>query len=238
MDFDEHVRAIAARDFGEENVDAAVKAWRAWSRAAEDYVPTDDNQYRVCRIGPAYPFNYFGRPFENPWRPPAGFPLEPGAVFGICHFDYTKPIGGLGTSAVNLNSPDDARKEIELFESQAEDYRVGAEIFRGIAASLPPGRRDEAVRMAALGEYLMCTCRTSVHMKRGLIAWRNGDRREVERLARLEYENAKAALKAVDDDSRLGWLASSGYTGGRPQIEWKLRLMSETYGLPPLERTE
>lgn len=77
-----------------------------------------------------------------------------------------------------------------------------------------------------------------MHMKRGLIAWRNGDRREVERLARLEYENAKAALKAVDDDSRLGWLASSGYTGGRPQIEWKLRLMSETYGLPPLERTE
>ena len=42
--------------------------------------------------------------------------------------------------------------------------------------------------------------------------------------------NAKSALAAVDADSRLGWLASSGYTGSRPQIEWKLRKMRELYG--------
>lgn len=35
---------------------------------------------------------------------------------------------------------------------------------------------------------------------------------------------------AVDTDSRLGWLCSSGYTGGRAQIEWKLRKMRELYG--------
>ena len=50
-------------------------------------------------------------------------------------------------------------------------------------------------------------------------------------LAKKEYENAKAALAVVDEDSRLGWLVSSGYTGGRPQIEWKLRLMERLYGL-------
>lgn len=229
MDFDVHVRAIAARDYGEENADEALRAWRLWSRAAADYVPSDENQYGPCRIGPAYPFNFFGEDMQRGWAPPADFPIEPGAVFRICHFDFAKPIGGLGTAAVGLEG-EQAQKEIELFESQAADYRAGAEAFRRIAASLPDGRRDEAVRMAALGEYLMHTCQTVVNLKRGRIAWRNGDRAEVERLACAEYANAKAALAVVDADSRLGWLASSGYTGGRAQIEWKLRRMRRLYG--------
>ena len=62
------------------------------------------------------------------------------------------------------------------------------------------------------------------------MAWRKGDRAAVLLLARDEYANAQAALKAVDEDSRLGWLASSGYTGSRPQIEWKLRKMRELDG--------
>ena len=53
---------------------------------------------------------------------------------------------------------------------------------------------------------------------------------QIEALAKAEYANAKSALEAVDADSRLGWLASSGYTGSRPQIEWKLRKMRELYG--------
>ena len=229
MDFDAHVRAVAARDFGEANADAAVEAWRRWSRAAADYVPTDENQYGPCRIGPAYPFNFFGEDLQKGWKPPADFPLEPGAKFTICHFDFAKPIWGLGMAAVVLDETKE-RQEIELFESQVADYGAGAEAFRRIAASLPEGRRDEAVRMAALGEYLKCTCQTVVHLKRGRIAWRNGDRKAVEKLARAEYANAASALKAVDVDSRLGWLASSGYTGGRAQIEWKLRKMRELYG--------
>ena len=43
--------------------------------------------------------------------------------------------------------------------------------------------------------------------------------------------NAKAALAVVDEDSRLGWLASSDYTGGSEQIKWKLRLMERLYGI-------
>lgn len=229
MDFDAHVRAIAVRDFGAENADAAVEAWRLWSRAAADYVPTDENQYGPCRIGPAYPFNFFGPELQKGWNPPADFPIEPGAKFSICHFDFTEPIGGLGAKAVVLDEEREA-KEIELFDSQVADYGKGAETFRRIAAALPEGRRDEAVRMAALGEYLMRACLTAANLKKGRIAWRKGDRVAVNALARIEYANAKAALRIVDADSRLGWLASSGYTGGRPQIEWKLRKMRELYG--------
>ena len=229
MDFDAHARAIAVRDYGEANADAALEAWRRWSRAAADYVPTDENQYGPCRIGPAYPFNIFGEDLQKGWKPPADFPLVPGAKFTICHFDFLKPIGGLGTEAVSLDEEKEL-KEIELFDSQVADYRFGSETFRRIAASLPEGRRDEAVRMAALGEYLMRACLTASNLKKGRIAWRKGDRTAVNALAKIEYANAKAALKVVDEDSRLGWLASSDYTGGRPQIEWKLRKMRELYG--------
>ena len=228
MDFESHIRAIARRDFGAENVEKALEAWRLWSRAAEDYVPTDENQYGPCRIGPAYPFNFYGENLQKGWKPPSDFPLEPGRTFSICHFDFLKPIGGLGTAAVSLKEERDL-KEIELFESQVSDYGKGAAIFREIASSLPEGRRNEAVRQAALGEYLMRACLTTLHLKKGRRAFHKGDRAEVERLAREEYANAKAALGVVDTDSRLGYLTSSGYTGGRAQIEWKLRKMRELY---------
>lgn len=228
-DFDAILEGIAARDYGAANVDKAMTAWRLWSRAADDYVPTDENQYGPCRIGPAYPFNFFGDDLQQGWRPPSDFPLEEGAKFTICHFDFSKPIGGLGAEAIVLDE-DSERKEIELFESQAADYRSGAALFMEVAASLPVGRRDEAERMAALGAYLGCACETTANLKKGRIAWRNGDRAAVEALAKAEYANAKSALDAVDADSRLGWLASSGYTGSRPQIEWKLRKMRELYG--------
>ena len=42
VDFDALVRAIAVRDYGEANAEAAMRAWRLWSRAADDYVPTDE----------------------------------------------------------------------------------------------------------------------------------------------------------------------------------------------------
>ena len=121
-------------------------------------------------------------------------------------------------------------KEIELFESQVADYAAGAGIFRRIGSSLTGARRDNALRMAALGDYLMRSSATVVNLKRARIAWRNFDRAEVMRLAKKEYANAAGALKSVDFDSRLGWLASSGYTGGRAQIEWKLRKMRKLYG--------
>ena len=229
VDFDALVRAIAVRDYGEENADKAMRAWRLWSRAANDYVPTDENQYGPCRIGPAYPFNFFGENLQKDWKQPEDFPLTPGFVFSICHFDFIKPIGGLGTSAVGLTEEMEL-KEIDLFESQVADYRDGAKMFREIASGLPEGPRVEANRMAALGEYLMHACRTVVNLKKGRMAWRKGDRATVLELARDEYANAQAALKVVDEDSRLGWLASSDYTGSRPQIEWKLRKMRELYG--------
>ena len=229
MDFETHLKAIAARDYGEANVEKALTAWRHWSRAAADYVPTDDNQYGPCRIGSAYPYNFGGPDLQQGWKPPQDFPLDPGAKFTICWFDYAKPMGGLGTAAVALDERKEAL-EIELFKSIAEDYAAGERLFREIIASLPASRRGEALRMAALGQFLKCATRTALNVKEGRRAFRAGDRETVLRFARLEYANALEALEAVDADSRLGYLVSSGYTGSRPQIEWKLGKMRELYG--------
>lgn len=238
MDFDDFLAALAARDFGAGNAGKALDAWRRWSRAAADYVPSNENQYGPCRIGPAYPFDFTGPVLglstnsldcnSAGFKLPEGFPLTPGFQFFICNFDYRWSLGGLGKEA----GPEDVAeaKEIELFESQVEDWRAGADAFREIAASLPEGRRDDAVRMAALGEFIMRTCLTALHVKKGRIAWRRGDRAAIEALAKAEYANAMAALKVVDEDSQLGYLASSDYIGGRRQIEWKLRMMRRRYG--------
>ena len=47
--------ALAALGFSP-RADAALKAWRLWSEAITDYVPTSRNQYGPFRIGPAYPY--------------------------------------------------------------------------------------------------------------------------------------------------------------------------------------
>ena len=57
--FGRHLRAIAARDFGAQNADAVVDAWRKWSEALTLQPPSHANQYAMFRIGPAYPFNLY-----------------------------------------------------------------------------------------------------------------------------------------------------------------------------------
>ena len=52
MPFAEHMRRIAARDYGEANADEVVRIWDAWSAAARDFSPVDGNQYGPFRVGP------------------------------------------------------------------------------------------------------------------------------------------------------------------------------------------
>lgn len=49
------LRLLAARDFGEENADTVLQAWRLWSDGIRSYISTNEDQYGPCRIGPAYP---------------------------------------------------------------------------------------------------------------------------------------------------------------------------------------
>ena len=230
--FDDHLRRIAARDFGEVNADAALAFWKTWSDDAVDYVPTDCNQYGTFRIGPAYPFTFGhgvvarndfpGKRYASNW--PAG----------ICRMDYLKE-GYVPQLTPERMDDEYFRKEIELFEPMAEHYAAGSRAFADMARRLEGRRRGCAIDMANLAGYLAAACRTAVNVKRGAIAFRAGDNAALLAAARAEYANARAALAFVEADSRLGWEPSMEYCGGPEQIRWKLALMEKFYGKENLE---
>ena len=219
MPFEEHIRRIAARDYGEANAEAAVAAWKTWSDAIVDYVPTDLNQYGPFRCGPAYPFAA-GRGKVDP----KDFPVMPQSLVGhgFIRMDYLKE------GFVPCNDKEDSsvpymRKETELLAGMVENLEKGAAAFAAMSG-------DAARRQALLGRYLAAVCRTARNTKRGWIAAAEKDEAGILAAARDEYANAQAALKMVEEDSHLGFEPDMDYVGGPKQICWKLNLMEKLYG--------
>jgi hypothetical protein len=219
MPFDEHIRLIAVRDYGEKNADAAVEHWKRWSEFAEDYIPTDANQYGPFRIGPAYPFT-----FGHPPADYKSFPVKKYASNGpgICRFDYLRA-GYVPQLTPERMDAEYMEKEIELLEPMEAAYAKGAQTFAAM-----PG--EKAARMANFAAYLAACTRTAINVKRGAVAFLAKDGAGVLAAARAEYANAKAALPIVEKDSRLGWEPSMEYAGGPEQIAWKIGLMERLYG--------
>ncbi|MFA7173870.1 MAG: hypothetical protein WC340_10740 [Kiritimatiellia bacterium] len=220
--FGEHVWQIAARDFGEENADEVVRIWQAWSEAGANHPPTLGNQYGPFRIGPAYPFNFGGKHIDR-----KDFPEAPYAAYGIdiCFLNYTEILWG-----EPMYEPTKIPDEIALIEPLAGSFMDGTVRFRAMAEKLSGLQRRKAREMAVLAEYIGRSVRTAINLKRGALAWEVKDSAKILAIAREEYANAEAALPLVDADSRLGFECSMEYGGGRPQIEWKLKLMRELFG--------
>lgn len=219
LPFDEHIRLIAARDYGAENADAVIAHWKRWSEAAQDYIPSDANQYGPFRIGPAYPFT-----FGHPPADYESFPVKKYASNGpgICRFDYLQE-GYVPQLTPERMDAEYMIKELELLEPMAVAYEEGAAAFGAM-------RGDKAARMANFAAYLAACTRTAINVKRGAIAFLAKDEATLRKAARDEYLNAKKALSFVEKDSRLGWEPSMEYTGGAEQIRWKLALMEKLYG--------
>ena len=230
MPFDEHIRAIAVRDFGEENADAVVALWKDWSEKGAKHPPTIGNQYGPFRIGPAYPFNFGGKRLER-----KDFPEMPHAAYGvdICHLNFTEPLWG-----EKMYYLEQIPAELELLRPLAKSFFDGAAMFREIAAKRKGDRGKKAMRMAVFAEYLARTVQTAINLKRGAVAWEAKDQAALKAIAVEERANAYATLPLVDADSRLGFECSMEYTGGRKQIEWKIDLMTKLYNLEPLPSSD
>lgn len=230
LEFDRHLRLIAVRDFGEANAERVLSAWREWSEAISDSNPLALNQYTVYRYGPAYPFNA----------------LRP----DVTAADLSKPPMFVwpnyrSRGYVAANQPDTLRRECDLLDTVVSRFADGARAFYDIAETSAGARREKALAAARLGDYIARSFLTAVNVKRGFdcertaksakasAAERTRARAEVERLARAEYDNAKAALKLVTDDSSLGYEPRMGYRGDPPAIEAKLRWMERHYGIQP-----
>ena len=97
----------------------------------------------------------------------------------------------------------------------------------------------EAERLTALGQFILCSIRTVIHIKTWWIlnmqlqlspsSQAALDRLdEIERLAHDELANAAAALPAVRLDSRLGWEPSMEYVCDEWHLDWKRRQLEST----------
>jgi len=213
MSFDEHLAAIALRDYGAANVDAVLAVWKEWSERIVDMHATDENQYGPFRYGPAYPFNAMEPDLRD-----EDLPIRPMYL----------------TLNYRTRASKDAElvQQLELLKPMAEAFLAGGAKFLALAeAETDAARRDNASRMGWQGEYMGRCCLTACNVKSATMAERAKDRAKVEAIAREEYANAKAALKLVEQDSRLGWEPTMLYRGGPDAIRWKLRYLEEHYGV-------
>lgn len=232
LGFDEHLRKIAARDFGVSNVDVAIASWQGLSESIADSFPCSQNLAGPYRIGPAFPFNFTTNRIEYADIP---FPKASPYVKSYCwtYFNYLEDFAKARFPPTVKTDwqVDQLKLEVGLLEGMIRKSDSAADAFSAMVAGLDVRRAQKARRMADLARY-MARCWTTVrNLKLGVLAYLSDDAAALQEVARAEYANKTRALELVDRNSRLGWEPSMDYIGGRAMIEWSMGLMRRTYGL-------
>ncbi len=253
-DFETAMREIAARDYGEANVDTVLRAWALFSDGIRHYVSTNPDQYGPFRVGPAYPLLFAQEAeLESP----------PYAHFGgnkICQTMYNYDIN----RRANLDW------EIQSLERMRDLFAEGAALIEGILPSLSGRQLEEARRLYGLGSFFSHAAQTTVSTKRWYIlkcrllpqsanrpAWAGGAGTTADiaaadaaalspaetvetidamrAIAAAELENARETIPLVEYDSRLGYEPSMEYMCDRAHLEWKIAMTERALGeLVPL----
>ena len=226
----ELLEKIAVRDYGREVAPCVLRAWKLWSDAMDHYIASNEDQYGPWRVGAAYPFIFQPNITRTMLSKEIRFPTAPQAHFGW------RIIKTLYEPYENSNqAPGFLRFPAELRELKKMEV-----IWNEGLQQLPdvPGSAEMA-RLAALGQFILCSIRTVIHIKTWWIlnmqlqlsssvqtALDRLD--EIEQLAHEEIQNAAAALTAVRLDSRLGWEPSMEYVCDEWHLDWKRRQMEST----------
>lgn len=219
---EETLAALAQRDFGPGAL-AALAAWRAWSEAIRDYVPTNEDQYGPFRIGPAYPLVFRARPTMPP---------PDHALFGLLIVDlnYEPQVGWRAVQSVGaVRLP----HEIAKLERLAVQWDQGIASLTQAIAQVPAWLRDEAARQLGIAQFIRQSIQTTLHVKQWWLLrqalFGEADRSRAEALlgqmatvAEAEIANAAATIPLVEADSRLGWEPSMDYLGDAAHIRWKI----------------
>jgi hypothetical protein len=232
---DETLAALARRDFGSPAAPQALAAWRAWSDAIRDYVPTNEDQYGPFRIGPAYPLVFRAAPV---------IPTASHAMFGrrIVHLDYQPQVGGRAVQSVGaVRLP----HEIASLTRLATRWQEGIASLEAALAQTPERLRAAAMRQLGLGRFFLHAVQTTIHvkqwwlLKQALIGEPDRARAEalldqLAALAEQEIANAEATIPLVEADSRLGWEPSMDYLGDAAHLRWKIAQVGRvlTHELP------
>lgn len=232
-DFDTHILRIAERMFGHEGAGNTLEAWKLWSSAFQDYVPTNEDQYGPFRVGPSYPLLLGDDDIKFPDVPYA----HNGANILIVKY--------------RSHNPSIVPGEIKLLERMAAKMKRGLKLMHAARKYSPPTGAEEAERMLVLGEFILRAVRTTIHTKQWflqnqIVQDANADD-EAKRTALLnmlqigseEILNANSCLPFVEKDSRLGWEPSMEYMCDPEHIIWKITQLSNvlTKKIPALLAT-
>ncbi len=217
---EEVLAAIARRDFGA-GARQALAAWRHWSDAISDYIPTNEDQYGPFRVGPSYPMVF---------RRGINLPQASHAMFGnaIITTTYQPHEGGrqsLGAARFPV--------EIRSLERMAEQWQQGIIALEQATAQASERKRLVGQSMLSLGRFILHSVRTTIHLKQWWLLKQQllGEARPAEAnavldqmaaLAEQEIANADATIPLVESDSRLGWEPSMEYMTDAAHLRWKI----------------
>ena len=234
---EEIIERLIRRDWGEEHMETVKEAYRLFGEGISLFTTTNEDQYGPMRIGPSYPIVMYN---HKQLKIPFGQHAQHGEN-RICFPNYTYPFYFDGYYEKLVG-------EARLYKVGADKMIRGAELLKAILSTLPEGKRDEARRIAGIGEFMGRAALTTHHVKEnyllkyalltdGSIDF-SATVDKVAAIMRAEIENAEAALPLVDFDSRLGYEPSMDYLGHRAAIEWKLGVQKDILEneLPALKR--
>jgi len=224
-DFDKALEAIATRDFGAANVPVILSVWKDWSDAFYYHSARDNDQYGPLRNGPVYPFNLPGVHMPEPLRP---------------HYEYNNGVrhgtGWLYLAPCYHYPEEHLEGSVEMTRRELKLMASGNMKMRAALNFVPPEKYGAAKRMLGIGEFFYHTVRTMLNVKRyyrgGLALKKNGADREAllaEMRAILDDEelNVRETIPYVEEDSRIGWEPTMGYTTDRACLEWKLNQLKD-----------
>ncbi len=214
---------LIIRDWGKEHLKTVQNSYRLFSEAINDLITTNEDQYGPMRIGPSYPLVLYR---DVDLKIPFGLHAMHGSNT-ICLPNYTYPFFRDGMKEKMIG-------ESRLYRQSAKKLIDGAKALQELLPSLPLHKRDEAQRIAGIGEFMGRAVLTTHHTKEWylrknmLLEDQTADfetvLKELESIGRAEIENAKATLPLVDFDSRLGYEPSMDYMCHREAIEWKIAI--------------
>lgn len=214
-DFDEAIGQIAARDFGE-GASLALDAWRHWSEAFLDYVPTNEDQYGPFRVGPSYPLVFLDQD--------VAFPSADYAHFG----------SRIVKTLYRSHKPADVAVEVRLHRRLFARWDQGLGCLEKALEATPERKRGKAREMVRLGKFIRNCVVTTIHVKRWFLeqqvlrdsaadpAAKRAALGRMREIAEEELRNTAATIPLVEADSRLGWEPSMEYMTDPPHLEWKL----------------
>lgn len=247
INLEELLKKFVIRDFGEENLNEVLKAFKCFSEGMAHCVSTNEDQWGPARVGPSYPL------FYKYWEKIPHCPVTNKSV------NFT----GFPLYAFNLDNSKRLKYETEEYLKMENYFTEGCDILNKVIENISENKKAEAIFILQVAKYIRNNARTIHRVKRwhylksqlGVfvdtdIKWQGGRKNmedakkavkplvpvenklpvieELVDILKSEIENAKETIILVRGNSRLGFENEYGYSCSEEQLNWKIRMAEKT----------